>query len=82
MKCTIQLICSSWLSCNPTDVTYYRSIKEACEAYYHFACDSRYWYPDQTEALLWFGSYKDVTDIYPDYRLYVGPRGGIKKERC
>lgn len=29
--------------------------------------------------MVWKGVHKDVTDVYPDFELYYGPRGGVRK---
>ena len=29
------------------------------------------------ELLVWCGRHRDVTDLYPDYRIVSGPRGGL-----
>ena len=33
-------------------------------------------------ALVWHGTHDDVTDLYPDFELTIGPRGGIRREAC
>ena len=40
-------------------------------------------YPDaEPEALVWNGHESDVTDMYPDRHITLGPRGGLHCERC
>jgi len=38
--------------------------------------------PQCASLMVWIGDYDDVTDLYPDFELKVGPRGGIRKELC
>ncbi len=33
-------------------------------------------------ALVWKGFYDDTTDVYPDFELTFGPRGGIVWNPC
>ena len=33
-------------------------------------------------ALVWYGEHEDVTDLYPDFELTIGPRGGIHRQLC
>jgi hypothetical protein len=39
---------------------------------------------DRTDAhaLVWVGHHDDVTDLYPDWEFTLGPRGGIRRQRC
>lgn len=36
---------------------------------------------EPSEALLWHGTLDDVTDVYPDRQLIMGPRGGVQVVR-
>lgn len=36
--------------------------------------------PGGGEAVIWSGKEPDVTDLYPDKRAVVGPRGGVRFE--
>lgn len=38
--------------------------------------------PGGGEALIWEGKVEDVTDVYPDKRAFLGPRGGVNFENC
>ena len=38
--------------------------------------------PTDAHALVWIGAHDDVTDLYPDWELTVGPRGGIHRQPC
>ena len=33
-------------------------------------------------ALVWYGELENVTDVYPEFELVFGPRGGIRKTLC
>lgn len=33
-------------------------------------------------ALVYAGHHEDVTDLYPEFELSVGPRGGVKRQQC
>lgn len=37
---------------------------------------------EPSEALIWIGHHNDITDIYPDLRAVIGPRGGVRFEPC
>jgi hypothetical protein len=37
--------------------------------------------PRDASLLVWCGRYRDVTDQYPDFRVVLGPRGGLVWER-
>lgn len=67
-----------------TDVEYFDSLRAIKDTLY---CRSDFdpYYPcvdDSAEAYVWIGEHTDVTDAYPDYRVYFGPRGGLLHERC
>lgn len=36
----------------------------------------------EAAALVWKGHLKDVTDMYPDLELTIGPRGGVQVSPC
>ena len=38
--------------------------------------------PGGAQLLVWIGHLEDITDIYPDFRLVFGPRGGILRGPC
>jgi hypothetical protein len=42
----------------------------------------RYDDPACASALVWAGNHNDTTDLYPDWRLSLGPRGGVRWEVC
>ena len=35
-----------------------------------------------SEAVIFKGRVRDVTDVYPDYVAITGPRGGVRIENC
>jgi hypothetical protein len=38
--------------------------------------------PTDAHMLVWRGAHDDVTDLYPDWELTIGPRGGIRRQPC
>lgn len=55
------------------------SIKEAKETFWRRAdYDPAFPCVEDSEAYLYF----DKGGDYPEYRLYMGPRGGVRMERC
>ena len=67
-----------------TEVEYFDSLQSAKNAFWR-RTDFDPQYPCQdnsAEMLLWKGMLLDVEDLYPDYRLYIGPKGGVNKEDC
>jgi hypothetical protein len=39
-------------------------------------------YAGEAYLVVWKGRYKDITDIYPEFILKLGRKGGIIKEPC
>lgn len=75
---------SSYGAPDGTEVEHYGSIKNAKDVLYSRAdnADGRTPCVEESEMLIWLGTLDDVTDQYPEFRLYFGPRGGIRKENC
>lgn len=67
-----------------TDCERFSSLKIACDIFAARAdnWDGRTPCVEESEALVWKGWLDDTTDIYPDLRLTMGPRGGVRVERC
>ena len=81
MRYTIQLHADSgnWACPEGTDVRHADSKRGAADWLSDWADTvGRYDDPQCTSALVWIGDYEDVTDLYPDFQLTVGPRGGIR----
>lgn len=84
MLYTAQLFISGYSLPEPTDVHIFNSIAAARE----FLRDEhehaqRFGAANGPSTLrCWHGRHADVTDIYPDFDLVIGPRGGIRKELC
>ena len=38
--------------------------------------------PGGAQLRVWIGHLEDVTDVYPDFELVFGPRGGIHRTPC
>ena len=57
--------------------------RDAAEHFQQWAAEvGRYVDPACSSALVWVGNHCDVTDLYPDWRLSLGPRGGVRWEAC
>lgn len=65
------------------DVEHFASIQDAKDTLWRRS-DFDPFYPcvEDSEMLCYFGELEDVTDIYPDFRLYIGPGGGVRREAC
>lgn len=85
MKYTYQEISESgnWSMPQPEDVHHASSKKELRRALEGWA-DQNERYNDRRDAslMVWKGTHEDVTDLYPDFVLKVGPRGGAIFELC
>lgn len=84
MNITAQYFGPNLVAPEGNDVEHFSSLQDAKDALWRRA-DFDPYYPCQDESaemVIWRGTLTDVTDLYPDYRLYVGPKGGIKKETC
>jgi hypothetical protein len=82
MKVTIQLYAESgnWATPTGEDCIKCESLKDALDNHFcHWVSEvSRFDDEQCAKALVWFGHYDDVTDLYPDYEIVVGPRGGYQ----
>ena len=59
------------------------SKRDAAEHFQQWAAEvGRYGDPACASALVWVGNHRDVTNLYPDWRLSLGPRGGVRWEVC
>ncbi len=67
-----------------TAVEHFSSLAVAKDVLYSRAenADGRTPCVEESEMLIWRADLSDTTDIYPDLRLYFGPRGGIRTEPC
>lgn len=80
MKYTIQLWAESgnWAAPSGTDLKHASSKREAADLLRDWADTvGRYDDPQCASALVWIGDYDDTTDLYPDWQLTMGPRGGV-----
>lgn len=78
---------SSYAVAGPDDRERMSSIKEAKETFWRRAdFDPRFPCVEDSEAYLYIPDSKHENGAeggdYPDYRLYMGPRGGVRMERC
>ena len=81
MKITAQFFASGYADPQGDDVEHFKSFKDAKDALWRRS-DFDPYYPcvgDDATMRLWVGTLDDVTDVYPDFELTIGPRGGIRK---
>lgn len=85
MTYTIQLISESgnWAHPEPTDVKYADNLSDLYSIFSDWMdTNDRFNEAKDATALVWKGRENDVTDLYPDWQLTVGPRGGIVRNPC
>lgn len=86
MHCTIQLnsLSGSFASPSGTDVIRCATISDARAELDDWADEHSRFGADRSDAhaLVWVGHHVDITDLYPDWELTIGPRGGIRRSRC
>lgn len=84
MKLTVQTHADSGNWANPDgtqDLSLVDSLSAAKDVLWDWAEEvDRYDSPQDAYAYVWCGHHDDVTDLYPDWKLTVGPRGGIRRE--
>lgn len=78
---------SSYAVAGPDDRERMSSIKEAKKTFWRRAdYDPAFPCVENSKAYLYLRGRKGDNDEaggeYPDYRLYMGPRGGVRMERC
>jgi hypothetical protein len=82
MRVTIQNYSDSgnWSTPKGTDCIKCDSIKDALDTdFYKWVLTvSRFSDERDAKALVWKGHHDDVTDLYPDYEITVGTKGGYK----
>jgi hypothetical protein len=79
MKCYAQLFGSQ-----ADEYEVFSSLKDMCDLlYWRLKFDPEYFCLESPEFLVFVGTPDGIypCDACPDYRVYVGPRGGIRKER-
>lgn len=84
MAYTIQVFVAGYGHPDGRDVVYVNNLRDAkfhLSAYHEEAEQVGAGYEPST-AYLWKGEHKDVTDMYPDFVLTMGPRGGIHHAPC
>lgn len=66
------------------NVTHHKSINDAMNAFWRFTEDPHNMTDETTEMSLYLYNplAEDVTDPYPDRRVFIGPRGGVRIETC
>ncbi len=58
------------------------SINQAMNHFYRWVEDPYNMADDSTEMFVFIGAPPNDTEFFPDYRIYQGPRGGIRRERA
>lgn len=73
----------NWAQPCGNDVMTAHGLDDLCECLDTWA-DTVGRYDDRNCAyfVVWKGYHRDVTDLYPDWLLKFGPRGGIRREPC
>ena len=73
----------NWAHPEPGDVAHASSLDQLYSALEGWA-DTVGRYDDERCAsiMVWRGLHDDVTDLYPDFTLRLGPRGGVVREAC
>jgi len=76
---TYQTWTDSWSFANPegNDVRHASSIKQLRAALQSWADTVQQYSDEPVRLIVWISDYNDVTDLYPDFELVLGPRGGI-----
>lgn len=83
MKYTYQAISTSgsFALPKPTDVDYADSIADLRRSLELWVDDGANVGVDSADQSLvvWIGTFDDVTDQYPNFELWLGPRGGLRR---
>lgn len=86
MLYTLQLHSESgnWASPSGTDSLSHHWSRDSVESTFDNWADTvgRYDARQDATGLVWKGHHDDVTDLYPDFQLTLGPRDGIRWEPC
>lgn len=82
MKYTVQKFTESWSFASPTgeDVEFASSLEQLRIIFNDWQEEVKRFSEEPAFLQVWIGEHKDVTDLYPDFRLAEGPRGGMIKE--
>jgi len=84
MPYTIQVLVAGYAAPSGRDVAHVNNLLDAkfhLSAYHEEAEQYGAAY-EPSIAYLWKGKHRDVTDMYPDLILTMGPRGGIHHAPC
>ena len=83
MKVTAQFFYGAcYTSPSGVDVEHFDRLSDVLDTLYCRYTDNRR-YPclDNCEALIFVGHLDDVTDVYPAYTAYFGPKGAVRVDR-
>ena len=83
MKVTAQFFYGiGYASPSGTDVEHFFSLSDVLDTLYfryhdkiHFPC------VEECEAQIFVGHINDVSDVYPDYNAFFGPRGAVRVKK-
>ena len=64
-----------------TDAEHYTSLCDAESSFWHWVETPLNMADETTEMFVFLYNPAEVHDPYPDFRIYQGPRGGIRRER-
>lgn len=81
VKYTAQAFTESWSFANPegTDIYTADNLRDLYLIFTEWRDEVRRYSNEPVYLLVWKGLHLDVTDLYPDFRLSEGPRGGMIK---
>lgn len=66
-----------------TDAEEFASIQDAVDTFWRRAdFDPEFPCVESPEMMLYRVNPASIPDPYPDFRLTIGPRGGVRRERC
>lgn len=64
------------------DAMHHDTIEEAEAHFWRWVDEPRNMADDSTEMFVFLGAPPNDIDFLPDFRIYQGPRGGIRRERA
>lgn len=84
MKYTVQFIIAGYGLPDGKNVEHYNSLQGIKDGllFEHERAEQYGAAYEPSEAVIFKGRYKDVTDMYPDKVMTVGPRGGVRVGGC
>ena len=68
---------AAWTDAEPCD-----SLKAAEDAFWRWTDEPRNMADESTEMFVFLYEPDESGDNYPDFRIYLGPKGGVRRERA